>query len=256
MNGPTRRWHLAARAAAALLAGALCGCDSKAPPSASSAPSEPPAPADAPKTAEPAEPAKPLTPLTVPPGDVFELFDGETLGNWEEAKKDDFETHGEMSIKDGMIVLGQGYPYTGIRWAGEFPRDNFEVSLEAKRIRGSDIFCGLTVPVGKEHVTLVLGGWGDWVVGLSCVDDLNASENDSTVGMSFKNDQWYEVSLRVTPPRIEAWIDGKRVINQERENHKFTIYGTLYPITPLGVFTWETDGALRFIEMKRLPEGS
>lgn len=201
-----------------------------------------------------ARPPTPATPATVRPGRSLSLFDGVTLGGWREAKEDDFVSHGELSVKDGSIVLGQGYPYTGIRWEGDFPRENFEVTVEAKRLKDRDIFCGLTVPVGKSNVTLVLGGWGDSVVGLSNVDHCNASENETTAGMSFKNDQWYEVRLRVTADAILAWIDGEQVVDLKREGHTFTIYEQLHVIRPLGFFTWETEAALRNINMKRLPE--
>ena len=191
------------------------------------------------------------------------LFDGESLKNWKVADKDSFQTHGEVEVKDGAIVLKSGQPFTGIQWTGaEPPKENFEIEAEVRRTQGIDIFCGLTVPVGKSHVTLVLGGWGDSVVGLSSINDRNASDNETTKVKSFKNDQWYKVRLRVTADRIQAWIEGEKevdgkkvpdiekVIDVERGERKFTIYEQLEPLRPLGFFSWETEGAVRAIRLR------
>jgi len=191
------------------------------------------------------------------------LFDGESLKNWQVADKDSFQTHGAVEVKDGAITLRSGQPFTGIQWTGkDVPKENFEVEVEARRTQGIDIFCGLTVPVGKSHVTLVLGGWGDSVVGLSSINDRNASDNETTKVKSFKNDQWYKVRLRVTGDRIQAWIEGEKevggkkvtevekVVDVERGDRKFTIYEQLEPLRPLGFFSWETEGALRAIRLR------
>ena len=73
------------------------------------------------------------------------LFDGKTLKNWESSK---FGGEGEVSVKDGMIVMQQGSEMTGITWTGgELPKIDYEISLQAQRIDGSDFFCGLTFPI-------------------------------------------------------------------------------------------------------------
>ena len=114
------------------------------------------------------------TPASKPPVGVWQsMFDGKTLQGWRET---DFTRHGQVSVKDGTIVLGTGY-MTGINWTGWFPRSNYEVRLEAVRVDGSDFFAGITFPVRKEHCTWIIGGWGGGVVGLSSIDGFDASEN-------------------------------------------------------------------------------
>jgi len=196
--------------------------------------------------------AKKRTPTTVPPGEWLSLFDGKSLKGWKVPDQDDFAAHGKVEAKKGTIALGEGTPFTGMVWTGDFPKEDFEVSVDAMRTGGIDIFCGLTVPVGKSHVTLVLGGWGDSVVGLSSVDDRNASDNETTKIMSFKNKKWYNVRMRVTKAKIEAWIDDKQVVDLKRKGHKFTIYEELRPIRPVGFFSWNTEAALKNIDMARL----
>lgn len=219
----------------------LGGCRSAAPPAAG--------PGEAPKAKEA---AKPLTPTTVPHGEWLPMFDGKSLAGWKVLKEDSFALAGKVEVKDGAIILGEGMAFTGIAWDGDFPKEDFEVYFEAQRRNGIDIFASITVPVGDAHVTLSCGGWGDSVVGLSSVDDRNASDNETTKIMSFKNGQWYKFRIRVTKEKVEAWIDDKQVIDQERKGHKFTVYDELLPCRPLGFFSWSTEGAVRGIEMIRL----
>ena len=53
---------------------------------------------------------------------------------------------------------------TGVTYQGQFPKTDYEVSLEAMRVDGVDFFCGMTFPVRSEFCTLIVGGWGGEVV--------------------------------------------------------------------------------------------
>jgi len=171
---------------------------------------------------------------------------------WQKQRTDDFQWSGQIVISDDAVALGEGQPYTGVRWPGAVPREDYEIELEARRTSGGDIFCGLTGPVGDAHVSFVLGGWGDCVIGLSNVDGFNASENETTMTMSFENDRWYRVKMRVTKERIEGWIDGARVIDQEREGHTFTTYPQLRPLHPLGIFSWMSSAEIRSAVLRKV----
>ena len=49
----------------------------------------------------------------------------------------------------------------------EIPKINYEVALDAMRVSGSDFFCGLTVPVNDSFCSLIVGGWGGGLGGVS-----------------------------------------------------------------------------------------
>ena len=105
------------------------------------------------------------------------LFDGKSLAGWKEAN---FGGEGEVRIDKGAIVLEPGNDLTGVTFAGkDFPRTNYEVALEGKKLKGRDFFCTTTFPVGKEFCSLVVGGWGGSVVGLSSINGADASENET-----------------------------------------------------------------------------
>ena len=179
------------------------------------------------------------------------LFDGKSLGKWKPA---DFgEKANDIAVAKETIRIPTGKPMAGIVWGGELPaRDNYEIELDAMRTDGRDFFCGLTFPVGKDPCTLVCGGWGGSVVGLSCIDGYDASENSTTKTVEFKNDKWYHIKVRVTEKKIEAWIDDEQIVEQERGDNRIGIRMEVEPCVPLGVATWNTGSALRNIKFRKL----
>jgi hypothetical protein len=182
------------------------------------------------------------------------LFDGKTLGRWEAAKKIDFEKGGKVHVKDRNIVIETGSPATGVRLRGKFPKTNYELALDAKRVEGSDFFCGLTFPVDDGSLTLILGGWGGWVVGLSCIDNQYAIDNETCQGVEFKNKQWYRVRVRVTKPKVEVWLDDNQIIELATEDRKLEVSLEMEPCLPVGIATWKTTGAIRNIRYRTLSE--
>lgn len=196
--------------------------------------------------------APPLALCAEPPDETKLLFDGKSLKGWKAASKFDFEKHGKVAVVDGELRMAAGQPATGVVCQAKLPRDNYELTLEAKRVEGGDFFCGLTFPVGKEHCTLIVGGWGGGVIGLSNVDNTSAVENETTGYQAFKSNQWYKIRLRVTPKRIEAWIDKKQVVELEREDRKFSVWWEQEPMRPLGIANWNTGSALRKIRFRDL----
>ncbi|MBL7115227.1 MAG: DUF1080 domain-containing protein [Kiritimatiellae bacterium] len=179
-------------------------------------------------------------------------FNGSDLKGWKVHTKSEYETYGGASVKDGAISFQGGSPYTAISLQGTFPSDNYELELTAKRTSGQDIFCGLLLPVGTNHVSMIMGGWGNWVVGLSCIDDMVASDNDAAHNMSFDNDRWYKVRVRVTPQKFQAWIDDKQVINLDRKGRKISPYPGLEVLAPFGLFTWDTSSLMKDMRYRSL----
>ena len=178
-----------------------------------------------------------------------DLFDGKTLTGW---KVPEFGGGGKVYVKDGTIVMECGNPMSGITWTGKPPRTNFEITLEGKRLDGNDFFCTTTFPVGDEFCSLVMGGWGGGVVGLSTIDSEDASRNTTGTYYEFKDNTWYRVKIRVTDAKIGCWIDDKQVITQERKDHKIGIREECNLCRPLGICTWDTKGAVRNIHLREL----
>jgi hypothetical protein len=247
----------------------LTGCGSagheaSSPPKA--APAEAKTIAAAPAAVAPPAPAAPVAPpieapvtnailkeAAAKPSEPFEgegwreMFD-RTLKGW---KVTDFAGGGRVECEDGLLVLNMGDPFTGVNWSNDFPRMNYEVALDAMRWMGSDFFCGLTVPVGDSFCSLIVGGWGGSLVGISSLDGMDASENETTKFVNFESKRWYRIRLRVTPGRIEVWIDNDKLINVNTTDRKISLRpGEIELSKPMGIASWQTSAALRQIKYR------
>lgn len=178
------------------------------------------------------------------------LFDGRTMGGWAVT---DFGGQGHVGVESGLMVLYLGEPLTGVNWTNDAPKVDYEIELEAMKLQGSDFFCGLTFPVKDSFCTLILGGWGGSVVGLSSIDGSDASENETTKFINFDTGRWYRVRVRVTAKRIEAWLDDKQIVDLITTGRTIALrFGEIESSKPLGIATYATTAALRGIKIRRL----
>jgi 3-keto-disaccharide hydrolase len=180
------------------------------------------------------------------------LFDGKSLDGW---KPSEFFGAGKVRIVDSAIVMEQGKSMTGITFAGkEFPRIDYEVTLEGKKLTGDDFFCTTTFPVGKDYCSFVVGGWGGSVVGLSSINSQDASSNETSKSMDFKRDKWYRFRIRVSQHRIETWIDDEKMVDVDTSGVRISTRIECRPSQPFGIATYETAGAVRNIRVRSLSE--
>jgi len=192
-----------------------------------------------------------------PPADVTSaawkpLFDGKSLDGW---KASDFFGAGKVRVADGAIIMERGKSMTGITFGGkEFPRIDYEVALEGKKLDGNDFFCTTTFPVGKDYCSFVVGGWGGSVVGLSSINSQDASSNETSKTMDFKRDQWYRFRIRVSQNRIETWIDDEKMVDQDTTGVRISTRIECRPSQPFGIATYETTGAVRNIRLRTLSD--
>ncbi len=180
------------------------------------------------------------------------LFDGQSLENWEIT---DFAGHGDVGLDgNGSAVLEFGIALTGMHWIGdELPRVNYEIHWQAKKIMGTDFFGSLTFPYLKNHATLILGGWGGALVGISSIDGFDASENETATAHLFKQNQWYSCCLRVTASHFKFWVDQEKLIDVEVIDRDISMRsGEIEMSTPLGFSTYDTTGHIRNVRLYEL----
>jgi Domain of Unknown Function (DUF1080) len=195
--------------------------------------------------------AQPSAPLE---GDGWKsLFDGHSLAGWQTTE---FAGHGAVNCESGLIVIDLGDSLSGINYTnGDMPKMNYEIALDAMKITGSDFFCGLTFPVGDSWCSLILGGWGGGMVGISSIDGDDASENETSQIMRFDTNQWYRVRARVTGKKIQCWLDDKKIIDLNTTGKTIGLrFGEIEMSKPLGIATYQTTSALREIKVRRLSE--
>jgi hypothetical protein len=179
------------------------------------------------------------------------LLDGKSLTNWAVS---DFVGHGPVTVADGKVRIAAGEDLGGIKWTnGPLPKTDYEISIDVVKVSGRDFFCGLTFPVANSSCSLIVGGWGGGLIGLSSLDDLDASENETTRSMSLETGRWYHVVLRVTSKRIQAWLDKEKVVDVSIVGHKVSLRpGPIYLSEPLGVATYSTTAELKDLKLRLL----
>lgn len=181
----------------------------------------------------------------------FILFNGKTLDDWQSV---DCGASGKVELEDGQMLIGSGESLSGAIYkkAANLPLTNYEITLEAMRTDGSDFFCGLTFPVGdlKTSATLILGGWGGTVTGISSFDGLDAAENPTGHYRRFDDKKWYRVKLRVEPERIQVWVNDESIIDVDTKGKKISVRsGPIEEYLPLSLTTYQTSAAIKNVKV-------
>jgi len=177
------------------------------------------------------------------------LFNGRELGNW---KVTPYGGEGEVSVEDGNLILDYGNELSGVTWQGPLPAvDNYEIELEAMRLDGNDFFLGLTFPVSKSSASLVLGGWGGSLCGISSIDDNDAANNETQRIIHFKNKRWYKVKLKVSTKRIQVYLDSKEIIDVVITGKKIGVRPEVELSQPMGLSSFGTRSAYRNIVFRK-----
>lgn len=179
------------------------------------------------------------------------LFDGKTLDPWNVTN---FGGEGEVTVGEDGVFLDYGADLTGINRNWPLENENYEVELEAKKVEGGDFFVGLTFPIGDGFASLVLGGWGGGVCGLSSIDGYDASENETTDYRSFEDARWYKVRIRVTDKQVVVWLDDEQYLVVEREDKKFDVRFEVEMSKPFGLCAFMTQSVYRNIRARTLSE--
>jgi hypothetical protein len=180
-----------------------------------------------------------------------QLFSGQQAA-WEPATGGSFDKAGEVHWLEASVRLEAGAPATGIIYRGPLPSQWFRLELEARRLQGSDFFCGLTFPVADEYCSLILGGWGGGVTGFSCLDGVWAIDNETTGYTNFQNQQWYRVRVDVGPERLTALIDDRSIASIALGKHRLSVREEIEPALPMSITSWRTTAELRGLTLIEL----
>lgn len=196
--------------------------------------------------------------------DRYESSSGEEAAQllWIETREVDwneiqFGGEGSAQWSDGVLHLEAGVELTGTQFSGELPEMPYELELEACREAGSDFFCGLTFPVSskEECLTFIVGGWGGGTVGVSSIDGMDASENETTTYGNFEEGQWYSIRLVVEKGKLSAFIDSKQVVDVTTKGRKLGLRpGVIEYCAPMGIAAWQTEAKVRNIRWRSLAD--
>lgn len=184
--------------------------------------------------------------------DAILSLNGKELRGWQIT---DFGGQGGVTVQNGEIKIDMGAELSGFNWtnAAVLPKTNYEIELDAMKVEGSDFFCALTLPVSNSFCSVIIGGWGGGIVGISSINGADASENDTTQNLYFPRNKWYHIRVRVLPEKIMGWIDQDKVIDVEFEGRRLSVRGgDIERSIPLGISTYQTTAVIKNIKLKSL----
>lgn len=181
------------------------------------------------------------------------LFDGRTLDGW---TKTNFGGEGTVEVRDQTIFMERGSYLTGVhRGWPDVPRVNYQIDIEAQRVEGQDFFVGMTFPVKEQFCSLILGGWGGGVCGISSIDSYDASENETTSYQRFESGKWYKVRLVVLDKEVWGWLDDELLLQFDTEGRKLDVRFEVGDSRPFGLCCFDTRAAVRNMKLTQLPPG-
>lgn len=180
-----------------------------------------------------------------------ELFwKGDRLADWTISE---FGSQREVKQLEDGFEIQAGYPLSGVQTtAQDWPRDDYEIEWEFQRVEGNDFPCCLTFPVADSHCSVVIGGWGGTLVGLSCIEGQDAAHNDTAKHLVFENGKWYRARLQVQGDRIRCWIDDREVISRDIKDQKLSVRNEVQLSRPLGICSFESTSRIRNFRVYRL----
>lgn len=155
-----------------------------------------------------------------------------------------FGGEGDVTLHAGRLELEPGSPLTGVTATAPLPCRDYVLEFTACRRMGNDFFCGATFPVGDAHLTLVLGGWGGAVCGLSCLDGDDAARNDTKRLRSFAKDRPVRVAIAVRGPNVRVDLDGERFLDVDTTGRALSLRPEVEPCRPLGFCSYQTRAAI------------
>lgn len=177
------------------------------------------------------------------------LFNGKDLEGW---MVTNYGGEGDVLVENGEVIISQGADLSGIHTDKKLPKTNYEVQYEAMREAGSDFFAGITFPIGDNHCSLICGGWGGGVCGISSLDGMDASENETTSYQQFEKGKWYKFRLVVTDSHINAWINDKQIVDVDTTDRKVGVRFEVERSRPFGFCTYATTGRIRNARIRPL----
>ena len=175
------------------------------------------------------------------------LFDGKSLADWRAGVYGD---SAELDVTADGVVIPQGVPLSGFTYQLDPPRGSYRLEVQATRVYGADFFLGITFPVREEHVTLVLGGWGGGLCGLSCIDGEDASSNSTRTHRDFPNGKRQTVVVEVTSDRIRAFTNGELLVDTSIAGKRLALRPEVTPSMPLGIASFATRTVVHSVRIQ------
>jgi hypothetical protein len=73
--------------------------------------------------------------------------------------------------------------------------------------------------------------------------------------VTFQQNHWYQIRLRVTQDRIEGWLDQEKLIDVVTTGKKISLRpGEIEESKPFGIACWQTSAGWRQMKFRRVDQ--
>ena len=185
------------------------------------------------------------------------LFNGKDLSGWKVVA---YDGGGAVEVRpDGAVSCAAGAPMSGIAYTNPVPTMSYELKLEVMRVEGSDFFVGLTIPIEENFCTVIIGGWGGNLCGVSSINYMDASESQWSRAVGFENNRWHTLRVRVMPNVLQIFLDEKKTYHARIDYEKSTQFSLrsgsdIDKTKPLGLATYQTHAQWRNFTLTKITE--
>lgn len=136
-------------------------------------------------------------------------------GGWKAAE-------GRWKVAQGTVGTDDQGAWRRGLFAGPAPKDGYALKLKARKTGGDEGFLVLFGAADERNYCLLnLGGWGNKSHGFERVADLKQQPIGARVPGSIEAGRWYDIEIRVAGSRLEAFLDGRRVLQAGATSSRF-----------------------------------
>lgn len=134
---------------------------------------------------------------------------------------------------------------------GETSWQDYEITLQAKKIGGNEGFLIMFRANGDDFYWLNIGGWGN---SQHAIEKGTSGQgrwtvlNGLTSAGSISSNVWYDIKIRCEGNHFQVWFDGNLLFD--------FIDNEAHPSGQAGIGTWVTTAAFRNIVVTEIPSGN
>ena len=120
---------------------------------------------------------------------------------------------GSWKAEGGALRLDEPGAWKRGLFAPAATPERYTVRLKARRNGGREGFLVLFgAKDGDNYRQLNLGGWGNTAHGFEAIVAKKQSALGGRANGSIETGRWYDIEVRIDGPRVEAWLDGAKVL--------------------------------------------
>jgi len=129
---------------------------------------------------------------------------------------------GDWTLTGGVLLFNGDREWSKLMLPGE-PPEEYDLTVVAERVRGTEILV-IGLVVGGKQAMVLLDGWGGGVSGLKRIDGKVSQDNETTHrGWRFVNGRRTTITCEVRKGGVAVSCDGKRIVDWQGDPSRLSL---------------------------------